>query len=244
MTRRNLDLTLDFLKSLDRSVSTADILKLLNRHLRRFGIEHYMAGAVYGPRARPRDQLTQAPLATMPREWKHRYMAQGYLLKDPTMRLLGLARAPFTWGEALHQAGNDDVSRRVLSEAADFGMADGVTVPLLTLDGEMAGFSFSGARIEMAPSERDLLQVIATYAFAQLLLIRNAELGLDTVTLSPREREALQWTAEGKTAWEIGSVMGISEKGVEYHLRAVRSKLGAVNSIQSVAIALRFGLIN
>jgi len=243
MMRRNLDLTLGFLKLLDRCVTAEDVRQILNKHLNQFGITTYVAGVVYGPKLRPREQLGQALLYTMPSEWRRRYTAQGYWFKDPTIPLLGIIRDPFTWGEAMDRAGEDAAARRVLGEAGEFGMAQGVTVPLSTLEGDLAGFSFSGPRVELAPAERSMLHVVATYAFAQLLLIRDASLGLDSVTLAPRERETLQWVAEGKTAWEIGQVMGISEKGVEYHLQAVRAKLGAVNSTQAVAKALRYGLI-
>jgi LuxR family transcriptional regulator, quorum-sensing system regulator BjaR1 len=63
------------------------------------------------------------------------------------------------------------------------------------------------------------------------------------ILLSPREREALQWAAEGKNDWEIGEVMKISEHGADKHMRSVRAKLGAINRTQAVAEAIRRGLI-
>ena len=41
------------------------------------------------------------------------------------------------------------------------------------------------------------------------------------VILSAREREALQWAAEGKNDWEIGAVMNISEHGADKHMRSI-----------------------
>lgn len=67
--------------------------------------------------------------------------------------------------------------------------------------------------------------------------------GRAPVRLSPRERETLQWTAEGKTDVEIGIVMGITAAGVDYHLRSARAKLDTVNRAHTVAQALRAGLI-
>ncbi len=61
--------------------------------------------------------------------------------------------------------------------------------------------------------------------------------------LSAREREALQWAAEGKNDWEIGEVMNISEHGADKHMRSIRAKLGAINRTQAVAEAIRRGLI-
>ena len=63
------------------------------------------------------------------------------------------------------------------------------------------------------------------------------------IILSAREREALQWAAEGKGDWEIGEVMNISEHGADKHMRSIRVKLGVINRTQAVAEAIRRGLI-
>lgn len=61
--------------------------------------------------------------------------------------------------------------------------------------------------------------------------------------LTPRELEILEWVAEGKTAYEIGIILGISKRTVEEHTSHLVEKLGATNKTQAVAIALRTGLL-
>lgn len=58
-------------------------------------------------------------------------------------------------------------------------------------------------------------------------------------TLSPREREVLDWVAEGKTNPEIGAIVGISGRTVQTHLEHVFAKLGVVSRAQAVAEARR-----
>ena len=41
--------------------------------------------------------------------------------------------------------------------------------------------------------------------------------------------------AEGKTDWEIGTIMGVSEATARFHVDNARRKLGAVNRAQAVA---------
>jgi LuxR family transcriptional regulator len=53
--------------------------------------------------------------------------------------------------------------------------------------------------------------------------------------LSRREIESLLWYADGKTAWEIGVILGITERTVNAHLSEARGKLQAVNTQQAVA---------
>ena len=88
-----------------------------------------------------------------------------------------------------------------------------------------------------------MLALVATYALGRAILLRDCG-SKAQVTLSPREREALQWAAEGKSEWEIGEIMGISEHGVDKHMRAARMKLGTTSRTQAVAEAIRIGLIN
>ena len=64
-----------------------------------------------------------------------------------------------------------------------------------------------------------------------------------TVTLTDREREVLTWVADGKTAWEIGEVLEISHRTVEWYIHQAVQKLGARNRMQAVVIAARDGLI-
>lgn len=62
-------------------------------------------------------------------------------------------------------------------------------------------------------------------------------------TLTPRELEALRWTMEGKTAWEVGTILGISERTAVLHVNNAMHKLDCINKHQAVLKALRLGLI-
>lgn len=61
--------------------------------------------------------------------------------------------------------------------------------------------------------------------------------------LTPRECEALDLVVEGKTDWEIGKIMHISEHGADKHLRALREKLGAATRAGIIATAFRRNLV-
>ncbi len=65
----------------------------------------------------------------------------------------------------------------------------------------------------------------------------------DFPTLTPRELECLRWTMEGKTAWELGRILGISEHTVIRHLTKATHTLGSVSKHQAVLKALRLKLI-
>ena len=48
---------------------------------------------------------------------------------------------------------------------------------------------------------------------------------------------------EGKTAWELGSILGISERTAVLHINNATHKLGCINKHQAVLKALRLGVI-
>jgi DNA-binding CsgD family transcriptional regulator len=57
-------------------------------------------------------------------------------------------------------------------------------------------------------------------------------------SLTPRELEVITWVARGKSAWEIGEILGIAKRTVDEHAQTATRKLGAVNRTQAVALAL------
>lgn len=61
--------------------------------------------------------------------------------------------------------------------------------------------------------------------------------------LTFKETECLRWCKEGKTNWEIGEILTISEKTVEFHLGNAMRKLGAGNRISAVILGIKRGLI-
>jgi LuxR family quorum sensing-dependent transcriptional regulator len=64
-----------------------------------------------------------------------------------------------------------------------------------------------------------------------------------SVNLTLREMDILEWMAEGKSDWEIGVILNISEHFVDKIARQLRFKLNTTNRTQTVATALRQNLI-
>jgi LuxR family transcriptional regulator len=61
--------------------------------------------------------------------------------------------------------------------------------------------------------------------------------------LTLRELEVLRWTADGKTSGEVGQIMHISERTVNFHVNNALSKLGAVNKTAGVVKAAMLRLL-
>jgi transcriptional regulator EpsA len=62
--------------------------------------------------------------------------------------------------------------------------------------------------------------------------------------LTEREREILTWIAAGKSNWEIGKILVISEFTVKNHVQNVLKKMSATSRTQAATIAISCGMIN
>lgn len=60
---------------------------------------------------------------------------------------------------------------------------------------------------------------------------------------TPRENEIVQLVAEGKTASEIGMILGIGERTVFDHLKSARAKIGVYKETALVAKSMREGWV-
>jgi LuxR family transcriptional regulator/LuxR family quorum-sensing system transcriptional regulator SolR len=88
------------------------------------------------------------------------------------------------------------------------------------------------------------LQLFAVHAQEAAMRIMMPATGDPNVpSLTPREVESLRWTMDGKTAWEVGNILGISERTAVLHVNNAMHKLGCINKHQAVLKALRLGLI-
>lgn len=61
--------------------------------------------------------------------------------------------------------------------------------------------------------------------------------------LSEREKEVLKWSAEGKTASDVATILSLSTSTVNFHLRNVISKFDACNKTRAIVKATRQGLV-
>lgn len=244
ISRHSLDTTIRFIHDLDRARSADDIASQLLRHLKQIGAEHVIAGTFPSDEPNRRAQLSHAFFNRWPTEWLARYLSRGYLLRDPILTRSKAKSDPFYWNELTPYIDADPTARRVIDEAQEFGLIEGFSAAIQTLDGQTVGFSLAGRQIEYHPDMRGVLTLIASYAIGRAIVLQQGSFGQNReIKLSAREREALQWASEGKNDWEIGEIMNISEHGADKHMRAARSKLGAINRAQAVAEAIRRGLI-
>ncbi len=65
-----------------------------------------------------------------------------------------------------------------------------------------------------------------------------------TPTISPREKQILDWLKEGKTNEEIGMIFDISRRTVKFHVANICVKLDVVSRTQAVVVAIKLGVLD
>jgi LuxR family transcriptional activator of conjugal transfer of Ti plasmids len=194
----------------------------------------------------------QAPalISSYPKTWTDRYFDLKYQQLDPVVQRARREHDLFNWGGSAPKPAGTREQRRFLDEAMSFGIASGVTVPIMCGFGRMAAFTLATDE-RAASTERlvagagDVIQIAGLYFHIHL----TARVGAKAKPiraefhLSQRERQCLAWAAAGKTAADIATLVGISPRTVVFHLDNCRRKLNTASIAQCVAEALRRGLL-
>src|SRR2546423_1023102 len=165
--------------------------------------------------------------------------------RDPVMQHCKRASVPIIWNQDTYTSVGQGEK---WESQAEFGYRNGIALALHLPEGRH--FLFGVDRDQPLPQSTELtrmvadLQLFAVYAQdVALRLLAPPSPQADVPQLTPRELESLRWTMEGKTAWEVGNILGISERTAVLHVNNATHKLGCVNKHQAVLKALRFGLI-
>lgn len=61
--------------------------------------------------------------------------------------------------------------------------------------------------------------------------------------LTGRELQCLAWVSRGKTSWETATILGLSERTVNFHLRNACRKLDVYGRQACVVRAIHMGLL-
>ncbi len=189
-------------------------------------------------------QLNKKPLviSTYPANWVAHYVRSNYQRLDPVIAQALQTPEPFRWGTGLSLTALSSVQQQLFDEASQFGIRFGFTVPIHDGHGPIAALTFACDQRNVlfencvASNER-LLQLMAMYFHAHVRRRLTSEHRVGEIRLSPREFECLEWSSRGKSAWEIGNILGISRRTAAFHLDNARAKLG-VRTIRQAVVRL------
>lgn len=179
-------------------------------------------------------------------DWQHHYQHSQYALTDPTVKHCQRSVAPLVWSETLFQRAD---ALHMLEEASAYGISHGISIAthagqsktMISLVRDKP-FTQNGYEQAHLLATAKLLAACISHAGTQLLIDQPSEPPLKPLTA--REREILQWIAQGKSSWEIAAILSVAEATIAFHVKNLMRKLGVHNRQQALVMALRMGLIS
>lgn len=226
---------LDELATLDTQF---DIFRLMRRLCESYGCRAFLVARI------PEPATLELSGRTIITNWPSELLTlvdKANLLHDsPLVKRVRESTTPFTYTmDEMAQLRGDDSSKRLFER---FGMQTGSVFPVHDALGMRGAVSFRGEAINFTLSQMMELTYLSIHIYQRLSTIqkRDNKVGNDLVE---REISCLVWTAAGKTSAEIAEILQLSEHTVNHYLNRATKKLDAVNRTQTVAKALRLGLI-
>lgn len=226
-----------FIENTQNVASAAVLKKLFLAAVAEEGYEN----AVF---ARTNNQrLVSLPWAQFPAGYVETYTGREWDKIDPVVRRAPLARGPFKWSDTSPRGGFTKEQNSFFEQCRELGVHSGITIPIPGSGHHVDLISLSLRQKGQVPDHR----LARVYMLSVQYWLKYCELAdrrtQDAVQLTGQEVECLRWCKEGKTNWEIGEILKISEKTVEFHLSNGMRKLGASNRITAVIMGIKMGLI-
>lgn len=243
-------LTPQLLRPLVRTAQEGgDLVPVVRRLVRELGFDSFLCGLSTSPRPDREAQLYA--FTTLPREWAALYDRNCYIEVDPRVQMTFDQPMMMVWsGDDFR--GRSEKLDRFLDDAAAFGVRSGAcfTAHDARAQGVMVAFNSSKPRLSDAEHDAVAANVGNLYAFGtyfQDLFIRAVvERGLPSrlrgAALTVREIEVLKLVSRGLTAEDIALKLNLSPRTVRFHVDAARTKMGAANREEAIALAVKAGL--
>lgn len=133
----------------------------------------------------------------------------------------------------------DDSACKPYWEAlGDAGVREALCATSYGPDGRIASVHIGFGRRDFAQGEAEAVQLAGLMLTEHIMGLSSGEAAPadpPARDLTGRELDAIRFVAEGKSDWELATIMGVSEHTARFHVDNARRKLGAVNRAQAVA---------
>jgi LuxR family quorum sensing-dependent transcriptional regulator len=228
----------DFLDGLSAVKSGAMLAAAMRRTLNKLGVEYFSLNLLPRPNEEFKDELV---VNHLPAGWLDLYLREGFARYDPAVRRCHSSIHPFRYQDASFDAAIDPEALNVVRRARDFSVDNGLVVPIADASGSAGLVYMGGPNAQLDSRSSQLVHLLALYSFE--LAERLVNVAKPAARLTEREKEILKWIACGKCADDIGEILRISKRTVEWHVASAMQKLSAKTRTHAVIIAHRCRLI-
>ncbi|MGC6400310.1 LuxR family transcriptional regulator [Sphingomonas sp. FW199] len=186
-------------------------------------------------------------LHNYPRQWADYYERNALGVSDPVHRASHVTSIGFCWSRMPEMIPLTPKDQRILAMGREQGIGEGFTVPA-HVPGELRGScSFASETGRPIPVDQlPMAQLAGTFAFEsarRLWVKRGHRSHPPPPVLTDRQRDCLLWVARGKTDWETGQILGVTEETVARHIKQACARYGVSKRTSLVIRALFDGTL-
>lgn len=184
-----------------------------------------------------------------PESWVEQYHARNIVANDPVLIASQRTNVGFAWEDMGDLIKITPLHRAITEETRRAGIAQGFTVPA-HIPGETNGScNFAVRTGRPLPRENlAMAQLVGSFAFqaARAMVEKARRKGPPSARkrLGDRQLECIALVARGKSDWEIGQILGISEFTVRRHLMLAKEHYDVASRYQVVTRAMFDGQIS
>lgn len=172
------------------------------------------------------------------------YVEDRFYLVDHICAHARASHEPFRYSEAPYAWARASDHRRFMQALNTYHLGNGLVIPIGRPANIPACVWVAGKNPDLDDDATRAIQLIALFAAGKAhALSHPPNACAQTIKLTPREREVLQWVSAGKTSWEIAAIAGLSERAINKIVAEAMIKLDAVTRTQAVVNAIRIGEI-
>jgi DNA-binding CsgD family transcriptional regulator len=235
-------MTLEDIAELTEVKNEGELLTRLKKHSVGLGFEQFACGIeISRPLLKPIQHMTSGYAI----EWQKQYLDRQYTFIDPTVLHCILSRDALVWSDNMYTT----ASRELQEEAGANGISHGVSVPIHERQGVKSMLNLvRDQSITRNQNELNLMlagaKILASIAHFSLIRVVVPDLfEAKDPKVTPKEKDCLIWAAKGKTAFEIGMILNISEATVVFHLKNIVRKFNVANRTQAIAYGVALGIV-
>jgi DNA-binding CsgD family transcriptional regulator len=228
-----------FAEICDRATSVAELQSAFMREMRALGFSYAACASHVDPLNPPAGAVM---MVDYPLPWLEWFSVNHYAKRDPVYWAARRQTLPFQWTDRVFRSGLARDQVRILNEAAEAGLADGITIPIHAPDALPASCSLVIGPDGVDPLNAQKATWYGVYAHECARRMRLAELP-PKPELTRRERQCVQLLGQGKNDGDMAVILSLSEHTVHNIVRRAMNKYGVASRVQAFVRALKDGQI-
>lgn len=187
-------------------------------------------------------RIAQDSWCRAPSGWIDEYEVGFLSDRDPIPSSALARKSTIKWCLSELLAKSDPLESKVLRAYEHYGLDAGLAIPVFD--------KFLSCDVVVVACRSDISPSLGWHFWhsaMQQIWSRKIELTRTLADIEPvltkKEMQVLKWMHAGKSYGDISTILGMSQRAVEFHARNILGKLNSGNKITAILTAIRRGLI-